>query len=113
MLHLRFERLDERLDRLEVRSLRLIDFVYHSSLGLRVIKKMKTTRDRERARERSAWAATRCSKREIVIDNLLVRIHFIMVMIWWTGLAPWEFGETPRFRASRLLLLCASERVLY
>ena len=21
---------------------------------------------------------------------LLVRIHFIMVMIWWTGLAPWE-----------------------
>ena len=23
--------------------------------------------------------------------NLLVRIHFIIVMIWWTGLAPWEF----------------------
>ena len=28
-------------------------------------------------------------------DNLLVRIHFIIVMIRWTGLAPWE-GETPR-----------------
>ena len=21
---------------------------------------------------------------------MLVRIHFIIVMIWWTGLAPWE-----------------------
>ena len=28
------------------------------------------------------------------IDNLLVRIHFIIVMIRWTGLAPWEF-ESP------------------
>ena len=31
------------------------------------------------------------SKREFFIDNLLVRIHFIIEMIWWTGLAPWEF----------------------
>ena len=23
--------------------------------------------------------------------KLQVRIHFIIVMIWWTGLAPWEF----------------------
>jgi len=23
---------------------------------------------------------------------VLVRIHFIIVMIRWTGLAPWEFG---------------------
>ena len=30
-------------------------------------------------------------KREFFIDNLLVRIHFIIVMIKWTGLAPWEF----------------------
>ena len=29
--------------------------------------------------------------REFFIDNLLVRIHFIIVMIKWTGLAPWEF----------------------
>ena len=28
--------------------------------------------------------------REFFIDNLLVRIHFIIVMITWTGLAPWE-----------------------
>ena len=30
-------------------------------------------------------------EREFFIDNLLVRMHFIIVMIWWTGLAPWEF----------------------
>jgi len=29
--------------------------------------------------------------REFFIDNLLVRIHFIIVMIRWTGLAPWKF----------------------
>ena len=28
---------------------------------------------------------------EFLIDNLLVRIHFIIEMIWWTGLAPWKF----------------------
>jgi len=30
-------------------------------------------------------------EREFYIDNLLVRIHFIIVMIRWTGLAPWDF----------------------
>ena len=30
-------------------------------------------------------------QREFVSDNLLVRIHFIIKMIWWTGLAPSEF----------------------
>ena len=30
-------------------------------------------------------------ERELFIDNLLVRNHFIIVMIRWTGLAPWEF----------------------
>ena len=29
--------------------------------------------------------------REFFFDNLLVRIHFTIEMIWWTGLAPWEF----------------------
>ena len=31
---------------------------------------------------------------EFFIDNLLVQIHFIIVIIGWTGLAPWEF-ESP------------------
>jgi len=30
-------------------------------------------------------------ERECCIDNLLVRIHFIIVMIRWTGLTPWDF----------------------
>ena len=30
-------------------------------------------------------------EREFFIDNLLVGILFIVVMIRWTGLAPWEF----------------------
>ena len=30
-------------------------------------------------------------QRERVLDNLLVRIHLIIEMIGWTGLAPWEF----------------------
>ena len=33
----------------------------------------------------------RLSQVERVIDNLLVRIHFIIVLIRWTGLASWEF----------------------
>jgi len=28
---------------------------------------------------------------ELFIDNLLVRIHFPIEIVWWTGLAPWEF----------------------
>ena len=30
-------------------------------------------------------------EREFFIGNLLVRIHSIIVMMRWTGLAPWEF----------------------
>ena len=29
-------------------------------------------------------------KRKYIIDKLLVRIHFFIEMIWWSGLAPWE-----------------------
>ena len=36
-------------------------------------------------------AALPCQESEFFIDDLLVRIHFIIVMIRWTGLAPWEF----------------------
>ena len=43
------------------------------------------------ARMTRAWTSTPSSKREFLIENLLVRIHFIIVMIRWTGLAPWEF----------------------
>ena len=36
----------------------------------------------------------RWAERKFFIDNLLVRIHDIIVMIKWTGLAPWEFEFT-------------------
>jgi hypothetical protein len=29
-------------------------------------------------------------KRDVIIDNLLVRIHFIIVKVRWTGLTPCE-----------------------
>ena len=58
-------------------------------------------------------------QREFFIDNLLVRIYFSIVMIRWTGLAPWavEFpfpgSLTSTFRAGRffreLLLLSSLE----
>jgi hypothetical protein len=30
-------------------------------------------------------------ERGFFIDDLLVRIHFIILIIRWTGLAPWKF----------------------
>ena len=30
-------------------------------------------------------------ERKFLIDNLLVRIHYVMVTFRWTGLAQWEF----------------------
>ena len=30
-------------------------------------------------------------EKEFFVENLLVRIHFIIVKVRWTGLAPWEF----------------------
>ena len=41
--------------------------------------------------------------REFFIGNLLVRIHFIIVMIRWTGLAPWEFEDGPWIIRGHLL----------
>ena len=43
---------------------------------------------------RAPDGAASCRERDFFIDNLLVRIHFIIVMIRWTGLAPWEFVFT-------------------
>ena len=57
--------------------------LYHSTLGLRVIKKKK--------RRSGPAGRTPVREREFFIDNLLVRIHFTIVMNRWTGLAPWEF----------------------
>ena len=45
---------------------------------------------RDRARD-AGGASSGNREREFFIDNLLVRIHFVILMIRWTGLAPWEF----------------------
>jgi len=55
-------------------------------------------RETSSARTRIWWSGKRCAfdgllwylrrEREFFIVNLLVRIHFIIVMIRWTGLAP-------------------------
>ena len=43
---------------------------------------------------------------DFLIDNLLVRIHLIIVMIRWTGLAPWEFDfPFPGSLASTFLVI--------
>ena len=34
------------------------------------------------------------TERDLFVDNLLIRIRFIIVIIWWTGLAQWEFKFT-------------------
>jgi hypothetical protein len=45
-------------------------------------------------------------KREYCIDNPQVRIHLIIEMIRWTGLAPWEFEfNFPAGRISTFLVL--------
>ena len=39
-------------------------------------------------------------ERDFFMHNLVVRIHSVMVMIWWAGLASWVFGRrAPRHRA--------------
>jgi len=80
--------------------------LYQSTLGLRVIKKKKVYGlglgfDRPPLSARTAspnilpasagGLYRRSTEREFCIDNLQVRIHFIIEMIWWTGLAQWEF----------------------
>jgi len=47
-----------------------------------------------------------CREREFFVDDLLVQIHFVIEMIWWTGLAPWEF-ELPGSLTSTLSPLAA------
>jgi hypothetical protein len=36
-------------------------------------------------------------KRVLYIDHLLVRIHLIIEMVQWTGLAPWGVETLPEF----------------
>ena len=55
------------------------------------------------------------SEREFFIDNLLARIHFIIEMIRWTGLAPWARHSTsiPGFHTCSGGLVFKARRLLY
>ena len=66
--------------------LRLIDFVYLST-----INPSPYTRAGRQGRHQGGHCV--CSARGgfLLQGEVLVRIHFIIVMIRWTGLAPWEF----------------------
>jgi len=71
---------------------RLIDFVYHSTLGLRVIQKKK--KGQELATSTTVFGVSVYRGTSLIrnsAQNLRVRIHFIIEMIRWTGLAPWQF----------------------
>ena len=55
-------------------------------------------------------------EKKFLIENLLVRIHFIVVVARWTGLAPWDFefpfpgSLTSTFPHTRPLSLARTER---
>ena len=70
--------------------LRLIDFVQVSDEDLRHLAsslKMTTLRPGEVLLSQGG-DVKEVPERELFIDSLLVRIHFIIVMVKWTGLAP-------------------------
>ena len=48
-------------------------------------------------------------EKDFFIGNLLVRIYFIIVMIRWTGLAPWKFEfNFPGSLTSAFLVISAA-----
>jgi len=69
--------------------------LYHSTLGLRVVNKKREGADQALEKtgvvevdpKRHRRVPSHLPEKEF---NLLVRIHFIIVMIRWTGLASWE-----------------------
>jgi hypothetical protein len=48
----------------------------------------------------SAAPGAEPAEKDFFIDDPLVRIHLVIEMIWWTGLAPWEV-EFPRRACTR------------
>ena len=52
-------------------------------------QKMRDTNE-EGLQSTRASCEQQVGEREFFVDSLLVRIHFTIEMIWWTGFAPWE-----------------------
>ena len=59
------------------------------------------------------------TEREFFIDDLLVRLHLIIMMTKWTGLAPWDFefpfpgSLTSTFLAMRYILVNSRSACLF
>ena len=47
-------------------------------------------------------------ERDFFMENLLVRIHYIIVMIRWSGLAPWQSDLLMKSSAARAVALTSS-----
>ena len=63
---------------------------YARGTPVQQVKETRAGGGRRNAEARRRAHSTLQRQREFFIDNLLVRIHFIIVMIRWTGLAPWK-----------------------
>jgi len=61
---------------------------YEKIINLAFLQVLRTAEE-ELFRQAGRMAGDR--EREFFIDNPLILIHFIIVMIRWTGLASWEF----------------------
>ena len=61
------------------------------SISLRIWSHVPSREETVAVVKRALNAIGHESGEQSFIDNLLVRIHVIIEMIWSTGLAPWEF----------------------
>ena len=67
---------------------------------------------RKTARERTrVIRSLTCLEEEFFIENVLSQIHFIIEMMWWTGLTPWE-SEFPFPRSLMATFLLTGLHVL-
>ena len=67
--------------------------IYHRNHLISLVRSICVVELVASERKKSTFVRIRAGVRqeELIINDLLVRIHFIMVMVRWIGLAPWEF----------------------
>ena len=76
----------EQLEKCE----RLSPDIQGQNLALAVLQ-VASSLDSGYLQQARVFSRRRERAREFFIDNLLVRIHVIIEMIWWTSLTPWDF----------------------
>ena len=68
--------------------------VTHKTVKAKTVKATVLAFRSDRREMPVKWHQVCLSVSELFIDILLVRIHFIIVMIRWTGLVPWDFENS-------------------